>query len=165
MTGDNPNRYRVSTKFTIAKIFISVGLFSIVFNLIRDFHNGTVTQKSIIGLTLGTLALTGVFYFFTTRKRIDYDDIEQILYIVDPKTLIEIAVPVERIDKILYSNIGGRGNRSYVIIYTDFYNQKQKTRLFPIPFDNSINTIIADTKLKNPNLVTRRWNFGLKAFF
>ena len=160
MTTENPNRYRVSTNFTMVKIFVLVGLFSIVFNIIRDIRNDGFNQKSITGLTLGAVALTSLLYFVTTRKRIDYDDIKQALYVVDTKRLVETEIPVEKIDKILYSSIGGSGNKSYVIIYRDFHNQSQKVRLFPIPFDNSIDTIITDAKLKNPELVIRNWSIG-----
>ena len=165
MTADNQNRYRVSTKFTILKIGILVGLFSIIFNLVRDFRNDTFTSKSIAGLTLGGIAMTGILYFVSTMKRIDYDDIKQTLYIVNTKAQTEIEVPVEKIDKIYLSAFGGRGNSSYVIVYRDFHNQQQKVRLFPIPFDNSIKTIKIDTELKNPNVVIRNWTFGWNEFF
>jgi anionic cell wall polymer biosynthesis LytR-Cps2A-Psr (LCP) family protein len=127
---------------------------------VREICNDTINQKSITGLTLGAVALTAVFYFVSTRKRVDYDDIKQVLYIVDTKKQTEIEVPVEKVDKILYSAIGGRGNNSYVIVYRDIYNQRQKVRLFSIPFDNSVDTIITDAKLKNPDLVTRNWSIG-----
>ncbi|SHG05062.1 hypothetical protein [Flavisolibacter ginsengisoli] len=165
MTTDNSNRYRVSTKFTLTKVFVFIGLFSIVFSTIREIGNDTFSQKSITGLSLGTIVLTGLLVFVYTRKRIDYDDIKQILYVVDTKRQTEIEIPVEKIDKILYSAIGGRGNKSYVIVYRDFHNQRQKVRLFPIPFDNSIDTIITDTKLQNPNLVTRNWSIGWNELF
>lgn len=165
MIADNSNRYRVSTKFTILKIGLFVGLFSIIFNLIRDFRNDTFTSKSITGLTLGGIALTAIYYFVSTRKRIDYDDIKQTLYIVDTKKQTETEILVEQIDKVFYSAIGGRGQNSYIIVYYNFHNQKHKLRLFPIPFDNSIDTIITDAKFKNPDLVTRRWSFGWNEFF
>jgi hypothetical protein len=134
--------------------------------MIKDIQSNSFTQQSIIGLILGALALTGLLYFVSTRKRIDYDDIKQTLYVVDTKRDTEIEIPVENIDKILFSSVGFyRGNHSYMIIYRDFYNQKQKVRLFTIQFDDSIDTIIADTKLKNPNLITRNWSFGLNEFF
>lgn len=145
----------------MVKIFVFVGLFSIVFNIIRDTRNNSFNQKSIIGLTLGTIALTGLLYFVTTRKRIDYDDVKQTLYVVDRKSQTETEIPVEKIDKILYSAVGfGKGNYSYVIVYRDFHNQTQKVRLFPIFFDNSIETIKTDARLKNPNLITRNWSIG-----
>ncbi len=143
-----------------------VGLFSIVFNLIKEIRNDSFSQKSITGLMLGTIAFTGLLYFVSTRKRIDYDDIKQTLYVVDKKSQAEIEIPVEKIDKILFSSVGfGRGNFSYIIIYKDFHNQKQKVRLFPIYFDNSIDTIKMDAKLKNPNLVTRNWSIGWNELF
>jgi hypothetical protein len=165
VTEDNLNRYRVSTKFTILKLGILVGLFSIVFNLVSEFRNDTFTSKSIAGLTLGGIGLTVIFYFVSTRKRIDYDDIKQTLYIVDTKAQTEIEVPVEKIDKIYLSAFGGRGNSSYVIVYRDFHNQQQKVRLFTIPFDKSINTIKIDTKFKNPNVMIRNWTFGWNELF
>ncbi len=157
MTIENPNRFRVSTKFTSIKVFVVVGLFSIVFNLIRELRNDNINQKSVIGLSLGIIALTAIFYFVSTRKRIDYDDIKQALYVVDKKNQSEIEIPVERIDKILYSSFVGGGNKSYLIVYTDVDGERKKLTLFPIPFDNSMETIIMDAKLKNPDLVTRNW--------
>jgi hypothetical protein len=101
-----------------------------------------------------------------TRKRIDYDDIKEILYLVDLKRQTETEIPVEHIDKILYSTIGtAQPFGSYVIIYRDYQNQKQKFRLFPIPFDNSIDIIKTDAKAKNPNLITRNWSIGLNELF
>lgn len=163
MTHDNPNRYRISTKFTIVKIFVFVVLFSIVFNVIRDLRNDNLNQKSIFGYSVGSVALLGIIYFVSTRKRIDYDDIKQCLYIVDTKNETETEIPVEQIDRIQLSAIG-RGKSSYIITYRDFHNQSQKLRLFTIPFDNSIDTIMTDAKLKNPNVVTRNWTFGWNEF-
>lgn len=165
MTKNNQNRYRVSTKFTLLKIGLLIGLLSIIINLVREVRSDTFNQKAIIGLTLGTIALTAIFYFISTRKRIDYDDIKQTLYIVDTKTQTEIEVPVEKIDKIYLSAFGGRGNSSYVIVYRDFHNQQQKVRLFPILFDNSIKTIKTDTELKNPSVIIRNWTFGWNELF
>ena len=165
VTTDNANRFRISTKFTWIKIIVFVGLYSIVFNLVRDLRSDTINQKSIAILTLVTIALTSILYFVSTRKRIDYDDIKQTLYVVDTKKQTEVEIPVENIDKILYSAVGGRGTGSYVIIYRDFHNQQQKVRLFPIPFDNSIDTIKTDAQLKNPDLVTRNWSVGWNELF
>lgn len=123
-------------------------------------RSDTFTQTSIMGLTLTAIGLIGVFYYVITRKRIDYDNVKEILYLVDLKKHAEIEIPVEKIEKILFSLVGAKPFGSYVIIYRDFQNQKQKLRLFPIPFDNSIDTIITDAKAKNPNLVTRNWSFG-----
>ena len=147
------------------KIGLLIGLLSIIINLVREVRSDTSNLKAIIGLTLGTIALTGIFYFINTRRRIDYDDIKQTLYIVDTKTQTEIEVPVEKIDKIYLSAFGGRGNSSYVIVYRDFHNQQQKVRLFPILFDNSIKTIKLDTELKNPNVIIRNWTFGWNELF
>lgn len=123
MTADNQNRYRVSTKFTLLKVGLLVGLLSIVINVVREFRSDTFNQKAVIGLTLGTIALGGIFYYISTRKRIDYDDIKQILYIVDTKAQTEIEVPIENIDKIYLSALGVQGFYSYVIVYRVFHNQ------------------------------------------
>ena len=150
----------------MVKIFVVVGLFAIGFSLFNEIRNESFNQELTIAISLGAIALTGLLYFVNTRKRIDYDDIKQVLYIVDTKNQTEIEIPVEKIDKILYSLIGfGIGNYSYVIIYRDFQNQKQKIRLFPIPFDNSIDTIKADAKLKNSDLVIRNWSIGWNELF
>ena len=162
---NNQNRYRVSTKFTLLKVGLLIVLLSIIINFVREIQSDTFNQKAIIGLTLVTIALTGIFYFISTRKRIDYDDNKQTLYIVDTKTQTEIEVPVENIDEIYLSAFGGTGNSSYVIVYRDFHHQQQKVRLFPIPFDDSIKTIKADTELKNQNVVIRNWTFGWNELF
>ena len=142
-----------------------MGLFSVVFNLLKEIRGHTFTQTSITGLTLAAIGLTAIFYYVVTRRRIDYDDIKEIIYLVDTKRQIEVKIPVEHIDKILYSAIGARPFGSYVIIYRDFENQKQKIRLFPILFDNSIETIKTDARVKNPNLVTRNWSIGWNELF
>lgn len=160
MTTSSTNRHRISANFLLVKVFVFIGLFSVVFNLIRGIRSDTFTQTSITELTLAAVALIGLFYYVATRKRIDYDDRKQILYLIDKKMQTEVEIPVEHIDKILYSAIGAQPFGSYVIIYRDFQNQKQKLRLFPILFDNSINTIKKDAKAKNPNLVTRNWSIG-----
>ena len=162
---NNQNRYRVSTKFTLLKVGLLIVLLSIIINFVREIRSDTFNQKAIIGLTLGTIALTGIFYFISTRKRIDYDDNKQTLCIVDTKTQTEIEVPVENIDEIYLSAFGGRGNSFYVIVYRDFHHQQQKVRLFPIFFDDSIKTIKVDTELKNQNVVIRNWTFGWNELF
>jgi hypothetical protein len=111
-----------------------------------------------------TVIILALLYFIQTRKQIDYDDIKQVLYLVDVRKQVEIEVPVERIDKILYSEIGIRGKGSYIIVYRDFHNQTKKIRLFPILFDNSIDTIENDTKLKNPEVTTKNWDLSLFNF-
>jgi hypothetical protein len=165
VTTNNRNRYRVSTKFTLLKIGLAIGILSLVINFIREIRNNTLNEKTTIGLTLGIIASTCIFYYISTRKRVDYDDIKQTLYIVDTKNQTEIEVPVETIDKIYLSTLGGQGNSSYVIVYRDFHNQQQKIRLFPILLDNSIKTIKTDTKLKNPNVVIRNWTIGWNELF
>ena len=165
MIANNQNRYRVTTKFTLLKVGLLIVLLSIVINFVRKIRSDTFNQKAIIGLTLGTIALTGIFCFISTIKRIEYDDIKQTLYIVDTKTQKEIEVPVQNIDEIYLSAFGGRENSSYVIVYRDFQQQQQKVRFFPIPFDDLIKTIRADMELKNPNVVIRNWTFGWNELF
>ena len=78
----------------MVKVFVFVGLFSIIFNIIRDIRNDTTTSNSIIGLTLGILGLTGILYFIRTRKQIDYDDIKQVLYVVNKQKMTEFEIQV-----------------------------------------------------------------------
>jgi len=162
---ENPNLYRVSSKFIIAKIAIGIGLFALIYSWGSDIYNQTFTQKTAAHV-LGTLMLTGLFYFLTKTKTIKYDDIKCRLYVFNSKGQFEVEIPVEKIDKILFSAVGlGRGFYSYVLVYRDFQNQGKKVRLFPIPLKNDVDIIIADTKLRNPNLITRNWSFGINEFF
>ena len=165
MTTNNPNRFRISSNFIVIRIIIGFGIIGLLFDLIPDIVTGTSNPMSIWTRVFGILPLLGILYYFSTRKRIDYDDINQILYIVDIKNQLETSIPVENIDKILYSSIGGISGYSYLIIYRDFQNQKQNVRLFPIPYDRTIETIKMDAKLKNPNLVTRNWSVGWNELF
>ena len=165
MTGDNYNRYRISTNFLVLKIGIFILFFSVVFSLVKEARNETINYIYMAGLAIAGLSLAGIFYYISTRKRIDYDDIKQKLYIVDEKMQTEIEVPVENIDKILISAFGPGGDTSYVIVYRDFNNQQNKIRLYPIFHDNSIKTIKSDTKHKNPNVIIRNWSIGWNEFF
>lgn len=162
----NCNRYRVSSKFTVVKLFAFIGLFSIAVSAIRDINHNALNQSSLVGLIFGTALCIGLLYFVRTRKQIEYDDIEHILYVIEPNKESQEEIPVEKIEKILYSTVGlGKGSYSYVIVYRDFHNQEKKVRLFPIPFRNDIDTIITDTQLKNPDLKTRSWSIGWNEFF
>ncbi len=143
----------------IIRVLIYFGIFYLSFNLVRDI-NDALTQASLLQLIFGTLILIGLYYIIKTRKVIEYDDIKHILYVLDLKGEFETEIPVEKIDKILYSRVGLNSNHSYVIIYRDFHNQEKKVRLFPIAFRNDIDTIITDTRLKNPDVVTRNWSMG-----
>jgi hypothetical protein len=157
---NNPNRYRVSSKYFIQKILIGIALLYLTYRWGKDVVNQTFTQSSV-ALILGTLFLGALLYFLTKIKTIEYDDVKCILYILDSTGKFETEIPVERIDKILYSSVGfGNGSYSYLIIYRDLFNQKQKVRLFPIPFSNHIRTIITDTRLRNPDVITRSRSIG-----
>ena len=63
---NNQNRYRVSTKFTLLKVGLLIVLLSIIINFVREIRSDTFNQKALIGLTLGAIALTGIFYFIST---------------------------------------------------------------------------------------------------
>jgi len=166
MTLDNSNRHRVSTSFTIIKIFIFLALLLVIANLINDILNKSITWKSFMPLAFGVLVLGGILYYASTRDIFEYDDVKNIVYVLNYRRQNEKEIPVEKIEKILYSAVGfGRGSHSYLIVYRDSHNLKHKIRLFPIPFKNDINTIIADTKLRNPDLVTRNWTFGVNELF
>lgn len=164
-TIDNSNRYRVSSKFLLIKIAICFGLFALTYSWGSDVYTHTFGEKSIAHL-VGTVFLVGIFYFLTKAKTIEYDDVKCILYVYDSKGKLEREIPVEQIDKILFSSLGfRRGGYSYVIVYRDLKSEKRKVRLFPIPFNNDIDTIITDTKLRNPNLITRYWSVGWNELF
>ena len=164
MKTNNPHRYRVSSRMPLLKIGCILFIVILLFNLVKAIENNSA-GLNILPYVLGAIILAGLFYFLHNLKRIDYDDIKQILYIVDTKNLMEIEVPVERIEKIYLSSIGFRGNGSYVIVYKDSQGQQQKVRLFPILFDDSIKTIRADAKYKNPNVIIRNWTFGWNELF
>ncbi len=166
MRPTKPNRFRISSNFPIIKFVICILTVSIIINIGTSISNNAIASETIFLLGVELLVAVALFYFIRTRKQIDYDDIAQILYLVDKNNLAETQIPVERLDKILYSGIGLQSKGSYVIFYRDSYNQLAKFHLFPILFDNSIATIIADTKFKNPNLITRTWSLGwLNLFF
>lgn len=78
---------------------------------------------------------------------------------MDWKRKTEIQIPVEKIDKILFSMWGER-NSSYVIVYRGKENLQQRVRLFPIPMSGDIQRIKKDTKSKNPNVVIDSWSIG-----
>lgn len=139
---------------TILKIGLLIGLFAIVFNIVRELKDNSLSLNILPFLFAG-IVLTVIYFYINNLKQIEYDDIKQTVYIVDNKAQTEIEVPVNKIDKIYLSAFGGRGNSSYVIVFRDFHNHQQKVRLFPILFDNSIQTIKTDAKLKNPNVVIR----------
>lgn len=164
-TVGNLNRYRISSKFILAKIIIALGLCLLIYSWSSDFYNQVLSQKTAVHF-LGTLLLLGIFIFLSTAKRIEYDNVECKLYVFHFRGQLVDEIPVEKIDKILYSAIGlGRGLYSYVFVYKDIHGQRKKARLFPIPFSNYIDTIITDTKLRNPNVVTRNWSLGINELF
>ena len=130
------------------------------YHLVKDIFNHAFTQSSAAQI-VGIGMIVVVLYLLRKVKTIEYDDIKCILYVYDPRVDSEIEIPVEKIDKILYSSLGfGNGSRSYLIIYRDNLNQRKKVRLFPTLLSNHIDTIISDTKLRNPGLVTRNWSVG-----
>lgn len=162
---DNFNRFRISTNFIFAKIVCALFILLISFQLVNDILTHSIDLSKFAGFSIIIAILSFIFYFLSTRKRIDYDDVNQILYVVDTRNQTETVIPVEKIDKILFSAVGVKGNNSYVIVYRDSHNAQQKIRLFPIMFDNSINGLQTDAQLKNPHLVIRNWTFGLNELF
>jgi hypothetical protein len=66
---NNQNRYRVSTKFTLLKVGLLIVLLSIIINFVREIRSDVFNQKAIIGLTLGTIALTGFFYQYMLENQ------------------------------------------------------------------------------------------------
>ncbi len=102
------------------------------------------------------------------RKVIEFDDVNN-LYVFDRLKKLESQIPLERIDKILFSAIGlnlfSLSNYSYRIIYHDDNSQIKKVRLFPRTGRNDISKIIALTKIKNPNVEVCNWSFGWNELF
>ena len=165
MTTDDLNRYRISTNFTFLKVIIVVLFLFLVFNLVSDIRKDAVSPKSVFGRSFILLALAGIFNFLRTRKRVDYDDVKQMIYLVDTKAQTEIEIPVEKVDKIYVSAFSAQGHSSYIIVYRDIHNQQHNLRLFPILFDDSINTIKAEARYKNPDVVIRGWTLGWNELF
>ncbi|HLX91002.1 MAG TPA: hypothetical protein VKR32_04935 [Puia sp.] len=158
------NRSRVSARFILVYVFI-LGVLFLVFISFADavrFHR--VTSGTISGLVLSLILGAVFWYFVMTMNVIEYDDVKCVLYVMDWKRKTEIQIPVEKIDKILMSLLGAR-NGSYVIVYRGEENQEKKIRLFPVPLSGDINTIITDTKLRNPNVIIRNWTIGWNEFF
>lgn len=165
MNSINPNRYRVSSNFLLPKIFFAFLMLVALIQVIMKIGESSLTPELFIELIFVIGIFASLLYYVFTRKRIDYDDILHILYVVYMKKETEEEIPVEKIDKILYSFIGSKMSGSYIIVYRDFQNQKKKIRLHPIPFEKHIGTIKTDARLKNPNLVTRDFSFGWNELF
>lgn len=155
----SPNRFRISSNFFITILALGIAILSFAMILIKDIANNRLDYFTLIGFGFTVLTCALILYYLKRIKRIDYDDIKHIIYIVDERNQTEVEVPVERIDKIQYSSIGVSSDSSFVIFYRDIHGRQQKFRLFPILFDNSIKTIIIDTKIKNPEVVVREWSF------
>lgn len=125
------------------------------------------TQKAVLLLS-STILIGGLFYLIEKRKVIEFDDVNN-LYVFDRLKKLESQIPLERIDKILFSAIGlnlfSLSNYSYRIIYHDDNSQIKKVRLFPRTGRNDISKIIALTKIKNPNVEVCNWSFGWNELF
>lgn len=165
MTQNSSSRQRISTDFAIQIVVISVISIFMTLAVANDFLHREFSSTTA-GLLLAMLLAILLIRFLVTRPKIDYDFAEHILYIAAQKGQLEQEVPVKQIDKILFSIFGfGRGSQSYVIKYRDQSGSEQKIRLFTRMFDNSVTTLIKDTKAENHNLVTRNWSFGFNELF
>ncbi len=156
---NNPNRYRISSKFTIVKIAICIAFLGMALNLASNIYNNTYTQNNAAGFIFGCLFFSGLLYYLKTRKIIEYDDVKHILYVLDSKRQFYTEIPVERIDKISLSGISNL-YKSYTINYRDSLDQAQTICLYPVLFRKDIDTLIADAKYKNPDMVVRKWFVG-----
>jgi hypothetical protein len=135
-------------------------------NLINDFLNRSITIQSGIILTTASITLSTLIFYFSTRSRIEYDETNKVLYVVNSGNRPETQIPLINIDKILFSVIGfGRGSYSYMIIYNDHNHSKQRIRLFPTPLSKEIDKIINDTKVENPDVIIRNRSLGVNEFF
>ena len=161
MVTDNPNRYRITRDLTFYKIVTYFALLILGYNLIAKFNSQEITTLIFFGFISALIILFCILYYLHTRKIVEYDDIEHVLYVLNPKKTLVYEIPVAQIEKILYSSFGfDRLGHSYIIIFRDFHNQRRKIQIHTIPFRNDIKTIIIDTKQENPNLITRNWSIG-----
>ena len=101
-------------------------------------------------------------------KVIEFDNVDN-LYVFDKKSKKRFHIPLENIDKILFSAIGlnlfSISNYSYRIIYRDDNSHLKKVRLFPRTGRNDISEIIKLTKIKNPNVKVCNWSYGWNELF
>lgn len=165
MQAESTNRQRISTSFTFQIAFIILFITFTAMAVINSLLHKIFNSETAL-LLFVTIVLIFIVRYLKNRNKIEYDDILRVIYIVDTKLDQETVIPVKQIDKILFSSFGfGIPRHSYVIRYRDAQNQSKKFRLFPIPFDNSIDRITTDAKLENPALITRNWSFGFNEFF
>lgn len=166
MTNSLNGRKRISSNFTLTKIFIYVAILFLVINLITVFPTSFI---KVAGFSTAFIFFGALLYYCHTRPIIYYDQLEEKLSIKKYKTIEEIEVPIENINKILFSafglNLSNLSDYSYVIVYTDNAFNTKKIRLFPITFSNDISQLIKNTKAKNPNVMVRNWSFGLNELF
>ena len=124
-------------------------------------------NKKLISLLVITV-LFGVFlYLIEQRNVIEFDG--KNLYVSNKMKKQEIKIPLEKIDKLLFSVIGlnshSYSSYSYRIIYRDDNSKIKRIRLYPRIGRDDISEIIRQTKIKNPNVEVCNWSFGLNEIF
>ncbi len=166
VTTVEPNRYRISTRFILLKIFGIIVMLMAGYQISFGIYHKNYHWKDLPAMAVVIVIVGLLLYLVFTRNRIDYDGANGILYSINARRKTEEAIPVEKVDKILYSMLGfGNGSYSWVIVYRDDKGERKKLRVFPVPFSNDIERVITDARLRNPNLITRRWSVGWNELF
>ncbi len=166
MTDINPNRQRISSDFALEKIILILLMLTFSFFFYVNIYDHTLTLSTGSGMLAGIIALGVVYYFVNRSNIIEYDDIKQVLYVLDHKHENEIEIPLEKIEKIYLSMAGDFFVKySYVIVYRDAHDNRNKQRLHPIFMNHCVDDMIRDAKLKNPDLVVKKWSFGWNELF
>lgn len=159
-------RRRVSTSFLTIKIFMTICFIYLLLSFFF-FDNSLAFNLKLSLLLVSTIFFVGLLYLIDKRKVIEFDG--ENLYVFDKMRNQESKIPLERIDKILFSVLGlnlfSLSNYSYKIIYHDNNSQIKKVRLFPRTGSDDISKIIQQTKIKNPSVEVCNWSFGLNELF
>lgn len=165
MQTNSPDTRRISTDFAIPLVFLGIVTAFLLLSFLNSIihHEFDGSASGMLVFILVSLLLMG--YLFT-RKRVVYDFAQCVLYVSGRDGQNETAIPVQRIEKILFSLFAiGRGSSSYIIVYRDENDQQQKFRLFTRTCDDAVNTLMKDAKAANPDLVCRNWSVGINEFF
>lgn len=138
----------------------------ILLTILNGILNHTIEKRLIFIYLIAIVCLLYILNYLNTRRNVYYDHLQKRIIIESKKDIVLFEIPIDRIDKILYSAIGfGNGSRSYVIVYYDSENIQRRIRIFPKVFENSMETIKSDTKSVNPEVKIRNWTFGVNELF
>lgn len=150
----------------IVKVVIISIVACILLAILNGILNHTIEKGIFFIYLIAIVGLLFVLNYLNTRRNVYYDHLQKMIIIESKKGIVLFEIPIDRIDKILYSAIGfGNGSRSYVIVYYDSENVQRRIRIFPKVFDNSMEQIKFDTKSVNPEVKIRNWTFGVNELF